>query len=152
MAVSAPQLTSPRVTASPSAGGGGARTDPTSAHRPRARIETWTSATVAVSPSARGAVFLSLADIVGACIYGHYYHHRCLGIGGHFEGTQALSAARFAILPESSKAVRTPARDYSHSGRYWSAIKAMEFKRTDVAPPSGGRVVAGFYGFRELAG
>jgi hypothetical protein len=93
---------------------------------------------------------VQFADIVGSCIYGHYYRHRCHGIAGHYAGLDPLSAKRFALTPPANRAVKVPARDYTHADRHWSQVEALQFKRTDVAPPAAGVVVPGYFGFREL--
>jgi len=96
---------------------------------------------------------VQFADIVGSCIYGHYYRSRCNDVGGHFCGPDPLSAKRYALTPEADRAIKVPARDYTHCDRHWSQIENLEFKRTDVPPPkSGGVVVPGYFGFRELGG
>jgi hypothetical protein len=95
---------------------------------------------------------IQLADIVGACIYGNYYQKRCSTVSGHVEGDNPISAQRLAAIPAEQRGIRTPIRDYTHCGRYWSAIEALRFKRTDVPPPTGGNTVPGYYGFRELGG
>jgi hypothetical protein len=93
---------------------------------------------------------LQYADIVGSCIYGNFYQRRCSAIPGHYEGFDPISRQRFMAIEPTAREVRTPARDYLHSGWYWSTLERLQFKRTDVAAPAPGTVVEGYYGFREL--
>lgn len=93
---------------------------------------------------------VQFADIVGSCIYGNFYRRRCHDIKGHFVGTQPASPKAFSAAPAAVRTIRAPARDYTHAGRFWTAIESMQFRRKDVAAPAGGTVVEGYYGFREL--
>ncbi len=93
---------------------------------------------------------IQFADIVGSCIYGHFYRSRCHEIGGHFAGNGPLTTRGFATTPDAARRIKAPARDYTHCDRHWSRVERLQFRRTDVAPPAGGAIVPGYYGFREL--
>lgn len=95
---------------------------------------------------------VQFADIVGACVYGNYYRRRCHEVPGHFvKGSPANAQVVSAAAPEARE-TRAPGRDYTHMGRFWSAIEGLEFRRQDVRAPSTGAVVEGYFGFRELGG
>lgn len=96
------------------------------------------------------SVGVQLADFAGSCVYGYYYQRRCGQIAGLFNGNQPVTPAQAAQPPPGGWAVRTPARDYGHCMQYRSILDTLQFRRTDVPPPTAGVVVPGYYGFREL--
>ena len=93
---------------------------------------------------------VQLADLLGSCIYGCYYHRRCATLSGLFVGNQLVPQDQFGANPAGPWTVKTPAHDYSHCQRFWSRLSALQFKRTDVPAPGPGETVSGYWGFREL--
>lgn len=91
-----------------------------------------------------------LADILGGCIYGYYYQRRCSGIAGFYNGMNPVTPAQFVASPAGPWSIRMPARDYGHCRDYWPHLDALQFKRTDVPPPTPDSPVSGYYGFREI--
>lgn len=92
---------------------------------------------------------IQIADIIGACIYGYYYHRRCSSVPGLYDGSRPVSPQALASPPPGGYQVLTPARDYSHCASYWAQLDALQFKRSDVPPPIPGTPVPSYYGFRE---
>lgn len=93
---------------------------------------------------------VQLADILGGCIYSYYYQQKCSTIPGLFDGSNPVIPAQFLGNPGGPWARRVPARDYSHCRRYWPHLDPLQFRRTDVAPPTPSTPAPGFYGFREV--
>lgn len=91
-----------------------------------------------------------LADILGACIFGYYFQKNCARLPGLFVGPNPVTPEDLAENPGGPWVERTPARDYSHCRQYWADLNALQFKRTDVAPPRPNLPAPGFYGFREV--
>ncbi len=69
-----------------------------------------------------------------------------------FDGKNPVTPEQFAAKPTGWRG-QIPARDYSHSRTFWPQLNSLQFRRTDVPPPiSGGPIVPGYYGFREIGG
>ena len=91
---------------------------------------------------------LQIADVVGAAIFANYYQRRCAGVPGHFVGTRPANL--HDIGTRAATIQRVPARNYNHCVGLWATLDQMQFRRTDVNPPTLGNVVLGYYGYREL--
>ena len=93
---------------------------------------------------------VQLADLLGSCIYGCYYHRRCATLSGLFVGNQLAAQDQFAANPAGPWTKKTPAHDYSHCQQFWQRLIALQFVRTDVPAPGPGQTASGYWGFREL--
>lgn len=92
---------------------------------------------------------IQLADLVGSCVYGCYYHRRCATLPVSLWEISS-SQDQFDANPAGPWTSRTSAHDYSHCHQFWPKLTALQFRRTDVPPPGPGETVSGYWGFREL--
>ena len=87
---------------------------------------------------------VQLADLIGSCVYGCYYHRRCATLPGVFVGNQLVTQDQFEANQGGPWTIRTPAHDYSHCQQLWPKLTALQFRRTDVPPPGPGETVSGY--------
>jgi len=82
---------------------------------------------------------IQLADLVGSCIYGCYYHRRCATLPGVFVGNQLVTQDQFDANPAGPWTSRTPAHDYSHCHQFWPKLTALQFSEDRRSPSWTGR-------------